>query len=131
MGKIIVKNNLPRVIGIGACNVKGKSYPEMKLVCGANVIDADDWKKAKEQDKILAGYVEREEVEEGETTDDSGNLPNKPTDAIKLVKETLDRKRLAGWLESEKRAPVRSVIEKQIAEIDSRGKKTDTNGETK
>lgn len=125
MSKIIVRNNLPRVLGIGACNVKGKSYPELRLIPGANEVDAEDWKKAKEADRILAGYIEREEIEEGETAEEGGALPTKPSEAIKRVKETLDVKRLRGWLDDEKRPSVRDAIDKQIREIDSRAKKAD------
>lgn len=132
--KIVIKNNLPRVIGIGACLAAGISHGEIRLIPGANVVDAEEWKRAKgsvsKPNKILAGYIDRDEIEEGDSSDDADSLPSKPTDAIKRVKETLDMRKLRAWAEVEKRAPVLNAITKQIAEIDSREKKPDEAGAT-
>lgn len=107
----------------GGKNTKGEvvaGHGAVRLMPGANTVNYDDWQAVKAL-PIIKHYLEKEVIVEGDTIDGEvkvlGDL--KPAAAIKLVNDTLDKKRLEGWLESEDRAPVRKALESRIAAIDA------------
>jgi hypothetical protein len=107
----------------GGKNAKGEEvagHGKVRLMPGANTVNFDDWQAVKKL-PLIKLYLDKELIVEGDTLD--GEVKTlaelKPAAAVKLVGETLDKKRLEGWLEVEDRAPVRKAIETRIAVIDS------------
>jgi hypothetical protein len=88
-----------------------KAHPVVKLLLKERIAPSF----APEQDARMVG---RYKLVEGPEVADTNPLESmKPTDALKVVQETLDTATLDEWLLAEKREGVRKAITKQMALI--------------
>ena len=127
MSAIVITWKEARAHTIGAAKggktAKGEEvagHGRVRLIPGANAIDANDWAAVRKLG-LIKHYIDKGLIVEGTTVaGDLGSLEGvKPDEAIKLVGETLDRKRLTTWLEMESRPAVKSAIESRLAAVDS------------
>lgn len=108
--KIFVQNTEPRIHGVGA---------NIRLAPGVNIVDAEEWEKAKEIKLIREHYIENEILIEMGPVPTGDALPRDPKEAIRIVDETVSLKLLREWSERENRPLVSMAIKDQIAKVDA------------
>lgn len=121
-GKVIVKNNSPRLIGIGKPHNSAQkgitgTAADIRLMPGNNEVDAEAWARAEAiptiklmlEDKAQNG---RHTLEvEGSVKKSISELPE--AEVVKLVGEVYDPKQLDHWAKTDKRERVQAAIEAQ------------------
>lgn len=122
MGNIVkVMNNQPKVHTIGyayhgVAGGAGTHTKSFRLLPGLNEVNADAWAAAKKL-PVVAHLVKTRAFVEVQLKADAGIAKLSASDAIGIVKATLDREKLQEWLRAESRDPVKNALEDQIDKV--------------
>lgn len=130
MAKIIVRNNQSRIHQIGMPG--GVGVPPVTLLPGINEVEEDQWAKCMEIPMIRDFYTKPRKDDDGDPLKPLLEVLSakasadpfkdaRPGDAIKMIGELLDVKRLRELAETETRPAVQQAIQKQLAKINAAG----------
>jgi hypothetical protein len=124
--QVVVKNNMKRPIAYSAIvSGKEKGQPRVQvarvLFPGSNQVDADEFKDSTKKSATWAKWINDGEVEVTEPGDGVNAIAHlKPSEAIAIVKETLNPDLLESWAAEETRADVKKAIAKQQKELEKK-----------
>lgn len=103
---VIVNNKKTGLIG----------FEDVTLMPGANSV-RESLAKKMQAHMVIKVMIDEGTLEFPEMEQKDGVSKLSPADAIELVKSTVDADLLASWAKADKRKPVLSAIEKQLADL--------------
>lgn len=127
---VLIENTTERLDGIGYPVEKGQKSivvrEPLQLLPGVNKVDAELWRRVREQ-KMVALKVQEGVFVEHMTVRALTELA--PAEAKKLIKATFDAGLLAEWKKKDRRPPIQAELARQAevlrkAAKDKRGKKS-------
>lgn len=115
---MIVKNNQPSHHRIALPSTGAIHTPArfIDLMPGNNVVAEKDWIEAKDHPLVKHRLQERHYEVDLTTPGDTHKIADEQG-AVRMVEDTLDRKLLQRWRESEQRVSVVAAIDKQLERV--------------